>query len=90
MGPRLFRRGNDEEHLPVARDKTASMGPRLFRRGNPRSHRHPHREDKLQWGHVFSDVEIRIRMPGLPGGETLQWGHGFSDVEIPMIELKNS
>ena len=40
----------------------------------------------LQWGHVFSDVEIENRpVPGfLP--ERLQWGHVFSDVEIRCVQ----
>ena len=61
----------------------ASMGPRLFRRGNIRCSFHPRQCALLQWGHVFSDVEITS------GGchefrsrHSLQWGHVFSDVEI--------
>ena len=39
----------------------ASMGPRLFRRGNPGS-AYPCTPSSfvLQWGHVFSDVEIAV------------------------------
>ncbi len=35
------------------------MGPRLFRRGNwKRAIETRRRNAELQWGHVFSDVEI--------------------------------
>ena len=59
MGPRLFRRGN----LPTGevlqeRLFVASMGPRLFRRGNSSANRPSPAPGVLQWGHVFSDVEI--------------------------------
>ena len=41
----------------------ASMGPRLFRRGNGYhlAARHELLNIPLQWGHAFSDVEIRRR-----------------------------
>jgi len=40
----------------------------------------PH--EQLQWGHVFSDVEI-VSCPVHPQVKAeLQWGHVFSDVEI--------
>jgi len=38
---------------------------------------------QLQWGHVFSDVEISLE--AIRAGfkkAWLQWGHVFSDVEI--------
>ncbi len=61
MGPRLFRRGNIAVSVSLwlaAHD--ASMGPRLFRRGNALNvWTIPAQITKLQWGHVFSDVEIR-------------------------------
>ncbi len=39
------------------------------------------REEWLQWGHVFSDVET-IDMGDIPATKPkLQWGHVFSDVE---------
>ena len=34
MGPRRFRRGNDEFFMTSANEYLASMGPRRFRRGN--------------------------------------------------------
>ena len=37
---------------------------------------------RLQWGHVFSDVEIEITVGGVSHGAAPQWGHVFSDVEI--------
>ena len=52
-------------HPSILRRKTrrsASMGPRLFRRGNDSpTMRSVPRPRTLQWGHVFSDVEIRTR-----------------------------
>jgi len=36
----------------------ASMGPRLFRRGNMMRRIDIMDYERLQWGHVFSDVEI--------------------------------
>ena len=61
MGPRLFRRGNvGWIRVFDALPDLASMGPRLFRRGNEVRHRRPGLGiGQLQWGHVFSDVEIR-------------------------------
>ena len=62
------------------------MGPRLFRRGNAGTD--PGTVTKgtfytaLQWGHVFSDVEITFLSSGLKTAAMLQWGHVFSDVEI--------
>ncbi len=83
MGPRLFRRGNVPDGQQGNHGVVASMGPRLFRRGNfyraadvvpmPRV---------LQWGHVFSDVEISPRKSASSRENGLQWGHVFSDVEI--------
>ncbi len=60
----------------------ASMGPRLFRRGNIFVRLMTHSPARLQWGHVFSDVEIfaDLREKGIK--TKLQWGHVFSDVEI--------
>ena len=63
MGPRLFRRGNDRRRPAAGVHRPdASMGPRLFRRGNPDRARYRFVEDALQWGHAFSDVEIRIAL----------------------------
>ena len=37
----------------------------------------------LQWGHVFSDVEMTKRLKAVFHEEVwLQWGHVFSDVEM--------
>ena len=58
MGPRLFRRGNGKIPYAVDRMAEASMGPRLFRRGNVREHQDRFWTRRLQWGHVFSDVEM--------------------------------
>ena len=59
MGPRLFRHGNDVGGAGIDSPALASMGPRLFRHGNrsyPLAQKHYY---ALQWGHVFSDMEIR-------------------------------
>ncbi len=37
---------------------------------------------KLQWGHVFSDVEIMSEVFKWAANASLQWGHVFSDVEM--------
>ena len=58
MGPRLFRRGNSLAAAELTEIPTASMGPRLFRRGNRVICAGNPPTDELQWGHVFSDVEI--------------------------------
>ncbi len=36
----------------------------------------------LQWGHVFSDVEMDESVIDMFGKVLLQWGHVFSDVEM--------
>ena len=36
----------------------------------------------LQWGHVFSDVEIGWSCCRPSTSREFQWGHVFSDVEI--------
>ncbi len=41
--------------------------------------------ETLQWGHVFSDVEMPLRRVHSGAFTLLQWGHVFSDVEIPMM-----
>ena len=58
------------------------MGPRLFRRGNPKSYTKDVPLFALQWGHVFSDVEIPVSVAPVIRAPVLQWGHVFSDVEI--------
>ena len=58
------------------------MGPRLFRRGNPSLLFSFSYSPVLQWGHVFSDVEMFMDPVPRLFQERLQWGHVFSDVEI--------
>ena len=58
MGPRLFRRGNQLQLPGLVRVDGPSMGPRLFRRGNAERLFVHSGKTLLQWGHVFSDVEI--------------------------------
>ena len=58
MGPRLFGRGNLSEQREETGRSKASMGPRLFGRGNVLFVTSgEHGSSKLQWGHVYSDVE---------------------------------
>ena len=68
----------------------ASMGPRLFRRGN-RIYVSTSRRGRisLQWGHVFSDVEMTNYASPVNNGMTLQWGHVFSDVEMFVVPPEN-
>ena len=61
MGPRLFRRGNFTAEEGNASHSIASMGPRLFRRGNRKAFELFLVAVLLQWGHVFSDVEMPNR-----------------------------
>ena len=62
------------------------MGPRLFRRGNEVFYDlKVNTMAVLQWGHVFSDVEMRTGGGFLSGLLLLQWGHVFSDVEIFLL-----
>ena len=92
MGPRLFRRGNVKPFVPtfykiISFNGATSFqtwkleGDILFSIGMV----------KLQWGHVFSDVEIadgaevgRLRLV------LLQWGHVFSDVEMFSVRRRCS
>jgi len=39
-------------------------------------------DTQLQWGHVFSDVEMEKHAKQVREKAVLQWGHVFSDVEI--------
>ena len=43
----------------------------------------------LQWGHVFSDVEIPASERRFPFFLVLQWGHVFSDVEIGKVKINH-
>ncbi len=81
MGPRLFRRGNCPLGGNNGFRRDASMGPRLFRRGNACHRKCRWNQKKLQWGHVFSDVETAADSGRLRFPLRLQWGHVFSDVE---------
>ena len=65
MGPRLFRHGNNNKIIGVITSFSASMGPRLFRHGNALFDSGLKIISKrLQWGHVFSDMEIIIEHHG--------------------------
>ena len=81
-GATSFQTWKSQWLMNLQRQAEASMGPRLFRRGNDESTRLPIQITSLQWGHVFSDVEIKST-GGMKDVEIfLQWGHVFSDVEI--------
>ncbi len=59
MGPRLFRRGNKHRRRNLYAGGTSlQWGQRLFRRGNAIINTSNESVCWLQWGHVFSDVEI--------------------------------
>ena len=77
------------EGVALDLDRGASMGPRLFRRGNVYPRYGRMRGNGLQWGHVFSDVEIHIVDILTPPSVGLQWGHVFSDVEIVIPSERN-
>jgi len=86
MGPRLFRRGDEIVGIRPGEKLHASMGPRLFRRGDLKMRIGIlEARRKLQWGHVFSDVEITASRSLGPIRNVLQWGHVFSDVEIGFV-----
>ena len=84
MGPRLFRRGNQEvQPLRPGSGICRLQWGHVFSDvemtiGSPGTYTFY----VLQWGHVFSDVEIKST-GGMKDVEIfLQWGHVFSDVEI--------
>ena len=59
MGPHLFRYGK-EMNLKAGRVLVeASMGPHLFRYGKMTITGPTTVQSKLQWGHIFSDMESR-------------------------------
>ncbi len=58
MGPRRYRRGNDESPYHFGSDHEASMGPRRYRRGNSDSTTFPVTVLSLQWGHDVTVAEI--------------------------------
>ena len=83
MGPRLFRRGNSGCVFFVPRKGKSFNGATSFQTWKSTIENSASYIDSwLQWGHVFSDVEMRGALPdtSLPG--RLQWGHVFSDVEM--------
>jgi hypothetical protein len=59
MGPRFFKRG-DNEHLGIIFNyEVASMGPRFFKRGDfVTDAASTEQSAELQWGHASSSVEI--------------------------------
>ena len=67
--------------------RRASMEPRFFKRGNLQFVAQvPIVKLRLQWSHVFSNVEMRSRRQFGVWQYLLQWSHVFSNVEI--IELR--
>ena len=57
-GATSFQTWKLRQAVPSACPTRASMGPRLFRRGNNEQYALRIPTVTLQWGHVFSDVEI--------------------------------
>jgi len=63
MEPRFFKRGNQGSITPTgSTSASASMEPRFFKRGNAQPHSGFDADLKLQWSHVFSNVEITRRV----------------------------
>ena len=86
MEPRFFKRGNEPSPLILRRVTVASMEPRFFKRGNTGGF--PGADganNRLQWSHVFSNVEILNRRVFSPVPRVLQWSHVFSNVEISRL-----
>ena len=82
MGPRLFRRGNDNRAGFVGRILLLQWG-HVFSDVEISDLRPDVRAAQgLQWGHVFSDVEMIETRYLSKKDLRLQWGHVFSDVEI--------
>ena len=82
MGPRLFRRGNTTKINKILNMTAGFNGATSFQTWK-------HNEAvktvkfsaRLQWGHVFSDVETGLSGVNVLATFWLQWGHVFSDVE---------
>ena len=59
------------------------MGPQLFSRGDfDTGVIGLWTEKRLQWGHSFSAVEMKLLFSVSFNFQLLQWGHSFSAVEI--------
>ena len=83
MGPRLFRRGNRINAAQSSHTGGIFNGATSFQTWKwENSEANRSGKNTLQWGHVFSDVEIEITVGGVSHGAALQWGHVFSDVEM--------
>ena len=85
MGPRLFRRGNRPRgRKTTTRRKNGFNGATPFQTWKYKLRSASSRaQDRLQWGHAFSDVEMMGDFVTFADEDELQWGHAFSDVEIP-------
>ena len=83
MGPRLFRRGNVPARDSALPRAVCFNGATSFQTWKYPAQVFPERiPPMLQWGHVFSDVEMGPCRERRAPDEPLQWGHVFSDVEI--------
>ena len=87
MGPRLFRRGNQTGGSSLSQATICFNGATSFQTWKSISSTVCNSSAKisLQWGHVFSDVEIGLLRTLKMVKNLLQWGHVFSDVEIAAI-----
>ena len=87
MGPRFFKRGDDNILKFVDVEVDASMGPRFFKRGDLRG---PWAtgctSGRLQWGHASLSVETAAASPLTHAVAMLQWGHASLSVETA-VEL---
>ena len=83
MGPRLFRRGNRFQNVNSSVSPCSFNGATSFQTWKWQTWGGRWLSSAaLQWGHVFSDVEmVGVGVP-LSSVMLLQWGHVFSDVEI--------
>jgi len=82
MGPRLFRRGDRIVERMRLAPQTRFNGATSFQTWRRQLGAVSAKAaDRLQWGHVFSDVETKPIPNPEPVEGPLQWGHVFSDVE---------
>ena len=83
MGPRLFRRGNTGSGSTGCWAGNGFNGATSFQTWKYQmTHSELSERRELQWGHVFSDVEMVASAVLHLLDSQLQWGHVFSDVEM--------
>jgi len=85
MGPRPIGRGNGLRLNPGGRCLQSFNGATSNRTWKRSWRRQTYPGgDRLQWGHVQSDVETRRQEAGSAPASALQWGHVQSDVETQL------